>query len=399
MVPKEFVQIYRDFTSDLLVTFPELETKLQCLDENNDEEVNDKIISDVFEHCKNVYPERFFDILNKNNAIFENAEVNTEFLPGVDFSLLWKDEEVSDNTKEAIWKYLQLVMFSIIETIKSAESFGDTAKLFETMKEEDLKEKLEETIQQMQSMFSDMRTNVSGDGDSEGVGEDGLPNMSNMFNIDDSDLPNPEDLHNHISGLMGGKLGKLANEIAQETMEDLDLGSDENNDIKDVGDVFNKMFKNPGKLLNMVNKISGKLDKKMKNGELNESELMKEAAEMMTKMQNIPGLPDMQEMFKNMGNMSKPQKGQMKAKMDLNEKMSSQKERMRRKLEERRKLAQEQQVAAAPQQVAAGQQVAAPQQVASAQAELPTGNVVSTPKQKSKNTNNKNKNRNKNKKR
>lgn len=340
MAPKEFKQIYCDFVRDLLVTFPELEGNIKT-DLESDEDVEI-----VFEHCKEVYPVRFFDILNKNEEIFDDADVNTCFLPGVDFADLWHDEGLSDNTKEAIWKYLQLIMFAIIETIKSADSFGDTAKLFETMKEEDLKEKLEETIKQMESMFSAMNGDNEDDeeGDEEGDGK-----KRNTFNIDESDLPNPEDLHNHISGLMGGKLGQLANEIAQEVTEEFDFGLDgdgNNENIKDVGDVFKKMFKNPGKLMNMVNKISGKLDKKMKNGEIDETELMKEATELMSKMGNIPGMPNMPDMFKNMAqnmkNMSGAQKGAAQTKINLDQKMSDQKERMRRKLEERRQFAQAQ---------------------------------------------------------
>lgn len=331
MAPKEFKQIYTDFVKDILTTFPELEGKIHV------ELETEEAVDAVFDHCKDIYPVRFFDILNKNAEIFDDSEVNTEFLPGVDFADLWHDEGLSDTTKEAIWKYLQLIMFAIIETIKTADSFGDTAKIFETMKEDDLKAKLEDTIKQMESMFSKM-------GQEEKEGSEG---ENNTFNIDDSDLPDAEQLHSHISGLMGGKLGQLANEIAQETMEEFDFGLDgENNDIKDVGDVFNKMFKNPGKLMNIVNNISGKLDSKMKSGDINEADLMKEATDLMGKMQNIPGLPNMGEMFKNMGqnmkNMSGAQRGAAQTKVNLDQKMNSQKERMRRKLEERRKFAEAQ---------------------------------------------------------
>lgn len=337
MAPKEFKQIYTDFVKDILTTFPELEGKIQ-----SDLETEEAVDA-VFDHCKDIYPVRFFDILNKNAEIFNDSEVNTEFLPGVDFANLWYDEGLSDSTKEAIWKYLQLIMFAIIETIKTADSFGDTAKLFETMKEEDLKTKLEDTIKQMESMFSKMTP------EEEEKGEEKEEGQNNTFNIDDSDLPDPEELHNHISGLMGGKLGQLANEIAKETMEEFDFGLDDegnSNDIKDVGDVFNKMFKNPGKLMNMVNNISGKLDSKMKSGDINEADLMKEATDLMGKMQNIPGLPNMGDLFKNMGqnmkNMSGAQRGAAQTKVNLDQKMNSQKERMRRKLEERRQFAEAQ---------------------------------------------------------
>ena len=39
-----------------------------------------------------------------------------------------------------------------------------------------------------------------------------------ISNISLGDLPNPEEIHNHITSMMEGKLGKLAREIAEETV-------------------------------------------------------------------------------------------------------------------------------------------------------------------------------------
>ena len=52
---------------------------------------------------------KFFDILYQNQTIFEdNNENNVYFLPGVNFKTLW-NENISDKTRETIWKYLQLI--------------------------------------------------------------------------------------------------------------------------------------------------------------------------------------------------------------------------------------------------------------------------------------------------
>ena len=341
MVPDEFYKIYSEFAKDLLHTFPELDDIVKV------PLTNEGTIESIFEHCKEVYPVRFFDILNKNNDIFNDKETNTEFLPGVDFSKLWHDDDLTENTRDAIWKHLQLIMFSIVGTIEAADSFGDTAKMFETMKEEDLKEKLQKTIEQLQNMLSNANNigeSMNDKKENSDKNNDDNDDNSNTFNIDDSNLPDADVLHNHISSLMGGKLGKLANEIAEETVNELNL--DGLDDAENIGDVFNKMFKNPGKLMNMVNNISGKLDKKLKSGDINEVQIMQEASELMRKMENIPGVPNMQDLFKNMSNMSNAQKGAAKSKIDFNEKMNTQKERMRRKLEERRKYAEAQNNAA-----------------------------------------------------
>jgi len=154
--PNEFHKIINDFISDMLITFPEYtgiisrwwNRPLDTL--SMAEESRQKETLFVFRHCVNRFPERFFDILYKNNEIFnEKTEVNTEFLPGIVFKQLW-NFDISDNTKETIWKYLQLILFSVIGTVHSSSKLGDTAKLFEAINEEELKKKLEETLEGMQ---------------------------------------------------------------------------------------------------------------------------------------------------------------------------------------------------------------------------------------------------------
>ena len=66
--------------------------------------------------------------------------------------------------------------------------------------------------------------------------------------MNSEDLPNPEDLQDHLRGLMDGKLGRLAQDIANETaVEDMDIDMEEN--AAYVGDVFQKLLKNPAKLM------------------------------------------------------------------------------------------------------------------------------------------------------
>ena len=313
--PKEFRQIMKDFLKDLFTTFPEIKANAdQSL--INIIESDDCDIHSLFSHVKEVFPHRFFDILYKNEDMFEDSEKNTEFLPGIDFADIWKLEDVSDSIRETLWKYLQLVMFSVLETIKSQDSFGDTAKLFEAINEDELKDKIQETVEQMKGLFD----NLKRDEDNE---RDGI-------NLDD--LPNADSVHEHLNGLMDGKLGKLAAEIAEETAKDFEMDMNEEGD---VGDMFKKLFKNPGKLMGLVNNISTKLDAKMKNGDINENDLMKEAGDLMSKMKNMPGMPNIEELMKNM-NVPRNKQGMMKQQMNLNMRNNSTKARLQRKLEERR---------------------------------------------------------------
>ena len=331
--PDEFYKIINDFIIDILITFPEYSGIISRWWNNlEDEETKTKETLVVFRHCIKVFPERFFDILYKNAELFlDESEHNTEFLPGIVFKQLW-NLDISDKTKETIWKYLQLILFSVIGTVHNSSDLGDTAKLFEAINEEELKQKLEETLEGMQNLFDTGSSplNENTDASFNGI------NMENM--------PNADQLHEHINSMMEGKLGKLALELAEETAEDLNLDM---NDTGDAKDVFQKLFKNPGKMMNMVKNIGTKIDAKLKSGEIKESELMEEGMELLNKMKNMPGMGDMQKMFSQMGipglgKGAKVNMGAMEAQLNKNMKMAKMKERLKAKQEQKQKQEQEQ---------------------------------------------------------
>jgi NADP-dependent 3-hydroxy acid dehydrogenase YdfG len=283
-VPEEFTKVVYDLVNDILLTFPEFKEGLN-LDLHNIKETKDEdSVQAVYEHVKRVYPARFFDILYKNEDMYSNDDVNTEFLPGIDFKQIWSIDDVSDSTKETIWKYLQLILFSVIGKVDSQDSFGDTAKLFEAINEDELKQKLEETMSNLQNMMEN--GGLSGN------------EPIDVTGIDMDKLPNPDDIQGHINGLLDGKLGNLAKEIAEETAADLNIDME---NATSVNDVFQNLFKNPGKLMGLVQSVGGKLDSKIKSGELNEQELMQEASQLLGKMKDMPGMGDIQSMMQNMG--------------------------------------------------------------------------------------------------
>mgnify|MGYP003644333854 FL=1 len=325
-IPEEFKKVIKDFYKDILTSFPEYKEKLRENEINFLTDTDDNNALILFNYCQNLYPERFFDILYQNEEIFDNSEINTNFLPNIAFKDIWK-EDISIKTKTVIWKYLQLVLFSVTNNMDDSESFGDTAKLFEAINEDELKKKLEETMGKMNGMFND----ISGDFQ--------IPEgFSDMSGINMEDIPNPEKMQDHINELLGGKLGRLAHEIAEETANDLDVNMD---DATDITDVFQKLFKNPGKLMGMVKKVGSKLDSKIKSGEIKESELMQEASELMEKMKNMPGMKNMDKILEKMGlptggKNTKMNMNSFQSHMKSNIGKAKQKERMLRKLEERR---------------------------------------------------------------
>ena len=347
-VPDEFRKIIQDFISDIVITFPEYEPiinrwwKIKDFKDVSDEEERktqmeqdaEKRIKFIFKHCITVFPERFFDILYKNTSMFdEDSTMNTEFLPGLSFKYLWQ-LDMSDSTRDTIWKYLQLISISVVGCINHKDAFGDTAKLFDNLDENEFKHKLEETLENMQNMFKEEE-----DGTTKG------PDMNNM--------PNANDIHNHINGMLSGKLGELAKEIAEETANDLNINME---NVTDVKSAFSSMFKNPGKLMNIVKNVGSKLDGKIKSGEIKESELIAEASEIMNKMKNMPGMDNIQGMLNkmgfpggmnmggmnmggmnmggmNMGGGGKMNMNAMQAQLEKNMKMAQMKERMKKKSE------------------------------------------------------------------
>jgi hypothetical protein len=336
--PEEFYKVINDFISDILITFPEYTGIISKWwnrpSTNGDVDENQKKETlFVFRHCVKTFPERFFDILYKNVDIFSlESETNTEFLPGIVFKQLWNCD-ISDNTKDTIWKYLQLILFSVIGTVQNSSDLGDTAKLFESINEEELKNKLQETLENMQNMFESSKES----------GEESADGTNPSFSFEN--IPNAEQLHEHINSMMGGKLGKLAMELAEETAQDLNLDMEGSGDAKDV---FQKLLKNPGKMMNMVKNIGSKIDEKIKSGEIKESELMKEGMDLLNKMKDMPGMDNMQKMFSQMGmpglgKGAKVNMGAMEAQLNRNMKNAKMKERMRAKAEANAKLREQQQ--------------------------------------------------------
>jgi hypothetical protein len=338
---EEFKKVIVDLVNDLKATFPEYEPLINKWWTDKSKYGDDEAafeqgtILPVFEFCKKKFPPRFFDILYQNEDMFkEDSTVDTEFLPRIYFKSLWAFD-ISQKTKDTIWKYLQLILFSVVGTMENKDMFGDTAKLFEGIGEDEFKSKLAETMEKMQDLFEGAATGEQGSSGSEGSG-DGT----------EGTMPNAEDIHQHIAGMLDGKLGSLAKEIAEETASDLNMDME---NVTDMKDVFSNLMKNPTKLMGMVKNVGDKIDSKIKSGELKESELISEATEMMQKMKNMPGMGDIQSLLNKMGmGGAKPNMGAMEAQLERNLKNAKMKERLAAKAEANRVLREAKQKAEQP---------------------------------------------------
>ena len=342
VIPENFKSTIIDFTNDLTTTFPEY---CGLWKKWTNPETSDDEFKELFGYCLTVYPERFFDLLYQNDELFDpKSEINTRFLPYVDFKILFHCEGVTENTQKSIWKYLQLVMFTLVGSIKDKSDFGDSANLFEGIDETELQEKMKDTFQGVSDFFSKMNFDTKEDGDNSAEETDKSKSENNgeempEFTFDKTTgMPNMENLHEHLKGLFDGKIGRLAKNIAEEISSEFSniLGGD-GDSPQTTKDVFQKLMKNPKQMMDLVKKIGDKIKKKMEDGEISKDEIMKEAGDLLKKMKEMGGEgADMQEMFKNFAKnmgMNMP-KG---AKLDTNAltrmtKQEAMRERIRNKL-------------------------------------------------------------------
>ena len=333
VIPENFKTLVKDFIDDLTNVFPEYDfywSKWGNTDITNEE------LKELLDHCAKVYPERFFDILYQNEDIFaENSDINTYFLPRMDFRILFNSEGLSESSKKVLWKYLQLMLFTVVGSIDDKKSFGDSANIFDGIDENVLQEKLEETMKNIGNVFEKMDTLKQKVNEMEGTTEDNqetntdeTPNPRAAF----ENLPNMENLQSHLKQLFDGKIGKLAKELAEEVADEFKdvVGGDDEN----PQNMIKNLMKNPNKIKNLMKTVSGRLDEKMKSGEISKDELMKEAGQFLNEIKKTSGDAGVNEMLqsamKNMGGLGKNAKINKSA-LNRLMKQSESKEKMQQK--------------------------------------------------------------------
>ncbi len=279
----EFKIVMQQFLDDLCVTFPEIiPTVKGWWDPSAVKHKHRKQVRKAFNYCKKMLPPVFFDILYQNADIFgAKSAANTMLLPGIDFRKLWKCD-ISDATRETIWKYLQLLSFHVVGSLQDTNAFGDTQKIFEAISEDDFKNKLEETLKNMEGMFP------AGAGETEST--------KPTTGAGATELPDAASLKDHIRVLMKGKLGILAQELAEEIGRDMDIDMSETADPKNI---FKKLIKNPANFFKIVKTLGTRLDDKIKSGEIKQSEILSEAKDVMDSL----GTKEMSKMFQGMSGM------------------------------------------------------------------------------------------------
>ena len=257
-VEQKLFSLFSDFIRDLSKVFPEIKNSLyrnyeDCLVDGS--------------KCLKDFPKvkRFLEligdyekyIVDKNLEFFD---LEVEFLEEIQFNRLW-EKNISNKTRESIWKYLQTFQLISIN-LKSSEALnaaleGDKIDK-STMKDLKKMQKLSEEVQNKSN--------------SQGIGE------------------GENELDQMLGGLMDSGIGDIAKEVAQSLDVESMFGNvDENSNPMELM----AQLMNPDKMGAIFNNINSVMEQKMASGELTQEGLKSEAEGMMGQMGENP-------MFKNM---------------------------------------------------------------------------------------------------
>lgn len=315
-VPKGLYQIISDMVKDILITFPEeketLNSDLRYVINNSSTidgvDTDSVSILTIYEFCKQQYPPHFLHIMYQNEELF--VPETLELLPGINFSKIWK-LNISNGTKETLWKYLQLVLFNTISVdldgAMNSNMFKDNSELNTKMSD------LLSNVQDYLCKQSSIDANIPKDSVKQDISV--TPSGAECFN-DTATATATNDATNNATNnatasdteekvdmnkLLGGKLGEMAREIASEASG---LFSSDDK-VESVGDALKNMLKNPSKVMNMIKHVGDKLENNIKSGKISETDLLTEASDVLKTMKNIPGFSSngLMDMLKNMGGM------------------------------------------------------------------------------------------------
>lgn len=348
----EFHTMSSEFITDFIGVYPEYADRLSrfCTStDTNSDETYIASTTELFHHCWNVYLPRFFDIIYKNSEIFsttgEHSNTNVCFLPYISFKEFWNLEDTTDDIRNNIWKYLQLILMFLCNFVTDISSFSESASFFEFIDADELKGKMEEICnvftQAAEAAQQQQQQQQQTDGSAESQQQQQQQSQPNAGSNPFSSFMeggNADAFMNRMQEMMDGKLGRLALELGEEIAAELKIDSDEVNPM----DVIQKFLKNPAKLFNMIKKVNEKIQKKMDDGELNQSEMYEEGMEFINKMKDTP---EMNNMFNTLlssmgmkGAGGKMNMGAMSAAMGQQHRKAKQADRLRSRLEQKRNL-------------------------------------------------------------
>ena len=257
-----FNDYLRAFVQDVQVTFPEYKELLGGYYED--------ILSEE-SHNTDKHVKRFMRKMSsfKEQISNKSADLYKEpvfILKNLDFKILFESEDLSDESREKMWEYIQ-TLFVLGESIISDS----------------------ERIKKLVKNFKRLRDPVDGEDNAEAqpATEETEPDQEdeqilNMLkNLSERNQNTPLDENMFKDGMIG--------KLAQELSEELDIekmGLDINED-SNVDSIFSNLLSgdNPMKFMNLIQTVGQKIQTKMDENGLDQEQLVNEATSMMSNLQ------------------------------------------------------------------------------------------------------------------
>ena len=258
-VENQLFTIFGNFIRDLSKTYPEIKS---CLYRNYEDCLleSDKSLSErpKLEKFLALIGEHEKMITDKNLEFFD---IEIEFLEEISFKNLWS-KNISNKTRESIWKYLQT--FQIINiNLRSSQQLKDALSQIGTDTQIEVTRSTAKDLKKLKKLSAGVKGEVKEE---------------------------ESDLDQMLGPLMDSGIGDIAKEVAKTMDIEKMFGSvDENSNPMDI---MSQMM-NPEKMGAIFQNINSVMEQKMDSGELTKDSLKSEASEMMGSLGENP-------MFKNM---------------------------------------------------------------------------------------------------
>jgi len=269
MYIKLFNECLKEFFEELKEVFPEFKQKIDDIYVFDNIEKNNKYLNFFYKNAK-----KYSDLIStKNEMLFSEGIV---LLKGIDFNFIW-NSNISQSTKESIWKYLQLLYSRAHICLNEVES-KKTAK--DVINKNVDYNKLSDEEKAFASILDKINfDNIDDDEDNQGHVNDGNELLSNLF----GGLGENFMAENFAEELMGTEIGKLAEEIAGD-INPKDI------DINDLLSGITGNNGNPENFNNLIGNITNKVVSKLQNSDVNEDKITTEANNIIKKISNNQNL-------------------------------------------------------------------------------------------------------------
>ena len=307
-IEKQVFDIFGSFLKDLSKTFPEIKN---CLYRNYEKE----LVNETKKLNDSPKIKEFLKIIQENETFIEKKDISfmkkdIQLLEEICFKNLW-EKNISDKTRETIWKYLQT--FSIINiNLNSGEQLKEALETIgtsEELKKEDIKDKqTAKDLKKLKKLTEGVTQNVSNE---------------------------EKELDNILGGMMDSDIGKIAKEVASEiNIEEMFGGMDGSDPSK----IMQQMM-NPEKIGSIFQNINKIIETKVDQGDLKKENLQSEAKGMYEKMSDNPVFGDIMNQMnpENMNEESKETKAETKVETTPELTSEEKRKKLKAKINEKKK--------------------------------------------------------------